>query len=265
MIDNNTDVDAKHEGASGQPDSTVPRQWLNIDIELRAIKAARDAAKRAENRFFMSQLRNRIGSTVGFWWGFIRAWLWVWNKTIRPILRFFGSIFSWVWMQYKFLWNRITYVKDKFGDRRFSVPRGGIMLITTFIFMWYLLIPLLGFAADGFLYIATVRKGETVWLSNSYEIYPDSDIHAVQGCYISEGCSDSESVYFRVSPSLFNEIWSLWNGKGLFFPDLISAAVPPSDWTECIITRYGFRAKLLMGLADIYPKLLEVTCQKTSK
>jgi hypothetical protein len=83
-------------------------------------------------------------------------------------------------------------------------------------------------------------------------------VHSVQGCH-QLPCTDENSFYFRIRATLFNEIWSLAHGRGLFFPDYVAASVPLSI-SECRITSYGVRMKIFMRGMDIYPDLLQTEC-----
>ena len=49
------------------------------------------------------------------------------------------------------------------------------------------------------------------------------------------------------------------HGRGLFFPDYVAASVPLSI-SQCTITSYGLRLKLIMRGVDIYPDLLKTEC-----
>ncbi len=137
-------------------------------------------------------------------------------------------------------------------------PRAGVFLTASLVFAWFILVPALVFLFDVGLYLATVRKDEVVYLTNSQEIIPEENVHSVQGCH-SLPCTDENSVYFRIRGTLFNEAWSLVHGHGIFYPDYIAAAVPLSI-SKCTITTYGLRIKLVMRGMDIYPDVLQTEC-----
>jgi len=126
------------------------------------------------------------------------------------------------------------------------------------VFAWFILVPLLGFLYDLGLYLVTVKHDEVVYLTNSQEILPDENVHSVQGCH-ELPCTDKNSFYFRIRATLFNEVWSVVHGRGLFFPDYVAASVPLSI-SQCTITSYGVRLKLIMRGMDIYPDLLKTEC-----
>ena len=133
-----------------------------------------------------------------------------------------------------------------------------ILVAASLVFAWFILIPLLGFLFDVGLYLATAKRDEVVYLTNSQEIMPEDNVHSVQGCY-ELPCTDENSFYFRIRATLFNEVWSVVHGRGLFFPDYVAASVPLSI-SQCTITSYGVRLKLIMRGADIYPDLLKTEC-----
>ena len=62
----------------------------------------------------------------------------------------------------------------------------------------------------------------------------------------------------RARYSLFNELWSLAHGHGFFYPELVASSVP-YEVSECRVTTYGVRQRLLVKL-NLYPDLLAATC-----
>jgi hypothetical protein len=117
----------------------------------------------------------------------------------------------------------------------------------------------MGFLYDATLYIATVKHNESFYLHGSQETNVAGNIHSVKGCSRLP-CSDEDSLYFRVTPSVFNHAWSLWHDHMLFYPDYVAAAVPDVV-NKCTITTYGFRLKILVRNTDLYPELLKASCQ----
>jgi hypothetical protein len=187
------------------------------------------------------------------------AAIWMYETILRPTAGFFAVPLNFLVGWYRRLWARLVYVEDKFKQRQFSKTRAGLLLTTTLLFLWFALLPLLGFAVDVGLYFATVKRDEIVYLTNSQEILPEENVHSVQGCHALP-CTDENSFYFRIRGTLFNELWSLVNGYGLFYPDYVAAAVPLSI-SECKITSYGLRLKFMMRGIDLYPDVLKTECQ----
>ena len=146
------------------------------------------------------------------------AALWIYRNILGPVAGFLtvsaNLLFGW----YRRLWARAVYVEDRFQRRQLSKTRAGAFLAATLFFFWFVFLPLLGLLADTALYFATVRKDEVVYLTNSQEIMPEENVHSIQGCH-DLPCTDGNSFYFRIRASLFNEIWSLASGYGLFYPD----------------------------------------------
>lgn len=133
------------------------------------------------------------------------------------------------------------------------------MLLATAGFCWFLLLPLLECAWDAAWYAATVRHNEHVYLLGSQEIDPWTGSHNVEGC-TALPCSDSDAIYFRTTGGLFNNLWSLVHGKGLFWPEYVGAAVPYSV-SRCVVTSYGLRVRLPLRIVNTYSSLLAVTCE----
>lgn len=184
--------------------------------------------------------------------------VWIYEHILAPVGHFLAVPALFLFNAYRRLWTRMVYAEDKFEVRRFSKTRAGIMLAVSLVSVWFVVLPLLGLLWDTGLYFATARRDEIVYLTNSQEILPEHNIHSVQGCH-SLPCTDDNSFYFRIRATLFNEIWSLVHGHGFFFPDYVAAAVPLSI-SECKITSYGLRFKLMMRGFDFYPDVLETTC-----
>lgn len=183
---------------------------------------------------------------------------WIYRRILRPIDRIIVVPALWFWCVVQALWNRFVYVEDQYKNRRLSKRRAAIFTIGGAVFAWYILVPLLVLLFDIALYFATVNRDEVVYLTNSQEIIPEDNVHSVQGCH-QLPCTDENSFYFRIRATLFNELWSLLHGRGLFFPDYVAASVPLSI-SECRITSYGVRVKIFMRGMDIYPDLLRTEC-----
>jgi hypothetical protein len=186
--------------------------------------------------------------------GFLRG-LW---EVVLPVGRGIAAVTPWLWRPVRALWNRLVYIEDEYKNRRLSKRRATYFVAASLVFAWFILVPLLGFLYDLGLYLVTVKHDEVVYLTNSQEILPDENVHSVQGCH-ELPCTDKNSFYFRIRATLFNEVWSVVHGRGLFFPDYVAASVPLSI-SQCTITSYGVRLKLIMRGMDIYPDLLKTEC-----
>jgi hypothetical protein len=109
----------------------------------------------------------------------------------------------------------------------------------------------------------TAKRNEVVYLTNSQEIDHINNVHSIQGCE-SLPCTDRDSIYFRIRFSWFNLLWTWVHGKIWFYPDYVAAAVPPVV-SKCIITTYGIRLKTFMRSFNMYPDLVQVTCEPILK
>jgi hypothetical protein len=220
-----------------------------------------DNAYRAEKTkaaSFDARRRSDVAAMNRFLAQLILAADWIYASILRPAGRFAAIPLRHAFRGYRWLWDRVVYVEDRYKNRMFSKTRAGVLLTASIVFGWFILVPALVFLFDVGLYLATVRKDEVVYLTNSQEIIPEENVHSVQGCH-SLPCTDENSVYFRIRGTLFNEVWSLVHGHGIFYPDYIAAAVPLSI-SKCTITTYGVRIKLVMRGMDIYPDVLKTEC-----
>jgi hypothetical protein len=226
---------------------------LRAKIDDNAYRTAKtDAAS------FSTRRRNEVASMNRFLAQFVLAAHWIYASILRSAGRFASIPLRGLFRWYRWLWDKVVYVEDRYKNRMFSKTRAGVFLTASIVFAWFILVPALEFLFDVGLYFATVRKDETVYLTNSQEIIPEENVHSVQGCH-SLPCTDENSVYFRIRGTLFNEAWSLVHGHGIFYPDYIAAAVPLSI-SKCTITTYGVRIKLVMRGMDIYPDVLKTEC-----
>jgi hypothetical protein len=226
---------------------------LRAKIDDNAYRAAK-----TEAASFEARRRSDVASMNRFLAQLILAGHWIYASILRPVGRFAAIPLRHLFRWYRWLWDKVVYVEDPYKNRMFSKTRAGVFLTASIVFAWFILVPALIFLFDVGLYFATVRKDEVVYLTNSQEIIPEENVHSVQGCH-SLPCTDENSVYFRIRGTLFNEVWSLVHGHGIFYPDYIAAAVPLSI-SRCTITTYGVRIKLVMRGMDIYPDVLKTEC-----
>jgi hypothetical protein len=238
---------------------------LRDEVDALKKKLERDAKEsaKANARSWTGRTQHDLTAFHKFAFQFLAACHWIWQKIIRPVSRFFWKPVPWIWHGYRVLWDKAVYYEDEHQNRLFSKTRAGAFLAASAAFAWYLAIPLLILLFDTGLYLATVKRHEVVYLTNSQEILPGENEHSVQGCH-SLPCTDEISVYYRIRASNFNELWSVLHGRGLFYPDYVAASVPVSI-SRYTITSYGFRLKLLMRGFDLYPDLLETECTPLQK
>jgi hypothetical protein len=226
---------------------------LKKKIEERAFEEGK-----ANARSWTGRTQHDLTAIHKFWFQFLAACWWIYSKVFRPLARLLFKPVRWIWRFFRFLWDKAVYYEDSFQNRQFSKTRAGLFLLTFAVVAWYVIVPAAILAFDTALYLATVKRNEVVFLTNSQEIKPAENEHSVQGCHAIP-CTDENSIYFRIRASNFNEVWSLLHGDGLFFPDYVAASVPLSI-SRCKITSYGLRIKLLMRGLDMYPDLLKTEC-----
>lgn len=226
---------------------------LKKKIEERAFEDGK-----ANARSWTGRTQHDLTAIHEFWFQFLAACWWIYSNVFRPLARLLFRPVRWIWRLFRFLWDKAVYYEDSFQNRQFSKTRAGLFLLTFAVVAWYIIVPAAILAFDTALYLATVKRNEIVFLTNSQEIKPGENEHSVQGCHAIP-CTDENSIYFRIRASNFNEVWSILHGDGLFFPDYVAASVPVSI-SRCKITSYGLRIKLLMRGLDMYPDLLKTEC-----
>lgn len=188
---------------------------------------------------------------------------WAWIVVLTPTMRFLRRPAMWLARQYGRLWDRVVIVHDPYGKPGFSKTRAGLMVIATAFVWFFLLTPAIELTFDFIVYIATVRVDESVILLSSQEIDIDRNTHNIEGCWHFP-CSDTDSVYFRVQNSTFNNAWNLLHGKGLFLPDYVAAAVPTVP-SRCVITSFGLRWSFIVRDFNLFPQVLAVkSCDAVS-
>lgn len=234
-----------------------------VDDILRQLKEEEKIKANNSEKSFEGVTKNKIKSLQLLMTFFYTIGRFVW-KIVSPVYGFLQFLVEFSWGCYKPMWERFAY-KNVNGSRKFSKLYGIRTLVVTLFALWISYYSL-SFLSDVALYAATVKSDEVVYLSNAQEIDPNSNIHSVQGCQAALpgkdfSCSVDQSLYFRIVPSLFSEVWSILHKGELFFPDYVAATVAPG-WQKCTITSFGFRAKLFLRGLDIYPTLLTATCEK---
>ena len=176
--------------------------------------------------------------------------LWTWDKPLWPLRKLLRKALP----AYKRLWTRITFPNDKFSPKRALLFILGSLGA---LFFLYLLIPgLINITFNSFIYALT-SKTETVYLYLSEEIYPDENIWSVKGCR-ETSCDLKSSIYYRIKPSAFNHLISVFTQGSLFLPDALGSSVPTGT-TLCDVKAYGFRYKSLARW-DVYPNIISIKC-----
>ena len=200
-----------------------------------------------------------------FWYQFVASLALILRKVIIPFYKWMGTLFGvLLFRPWRKLWERTVYKTNAAGKRRFSSVRGAGMIAATVVTA-YVAYQSLFVVADAMLYLTTGRVDEVVYMSNAQEISGADNVHSAQGCVVPAtgkdfACDAENSLYFRIAPSAFNHLWSLWHKHTLFFPDYVAAPIAPG-WEQCVITSYGIRVKFFMKEWDIYPTLLAATCK----
>jgi hypothetical protein len=233
-------------------DNDVER--LKQRMDQRAYQARKEEAGswRHRTQEDLSAMQSFIAALSGFLLG-------IYRRVLAPLGRGLARVTPWLWRPLRALWNRFVYVEDQYKNRMLSKRRAAGFVAAGLVFAWYVFVPMVVFLYDLGLYLLTVKHDEVVYLTNSQEIIPEENVHSVQGCH-QLPCTDANSFYFRIRATLFNEVWSIAHGRGLFFPDYVAASVPLSI-SQCKITSYGVRLKFVMRGMDIYPDLLRTECE----
>jgi hypothetical protein len=226
----------------------------NINSTLDMIRKSSREYKKAYAESAMGKTNTQIAGLTKFYYQVTRGSYWVWSKLLYPAGKFLTNPIRWIFRKYRELWNFLVYKVDEYGVKHFSSMRAGLMIIATVLFLNY--IPHLAWDTSTFI---LTSKHHVIYLSNSQELSHERNVHAVRGCDETPFCSEQEAVYYRADPDLFNQFWSLWTHYGLFYPDYIAAAVPPTVH-KCYVFTYGWRIKWLMRNWDWYPEILEVRC-----
>jgi hypothetical protein len=216
--------------------------------------------KKKQDQSSFNRVREDVMEVTGFFNQAAQGVKWIYENALKPFaLKVGGPVGIWAAKHYKNdIWDRFVYAKDQYDAPYFSKKRAAGVLTATFLAL--ALVPTAAtLTVDTGLYALTAHQNETIYLTDSNEIYPDKNIHSVKGCY-ELPCEESNSIYFRVEPRLFNHAWSLLNRNDFFYPDYVANAVPPGI-NQCEATSYGIRFKPLVMNTDIYPDLLAAKCQ----
>lgn len=217
---------------------------------LKKVQESREAQTRFE------QVKKDVPRWHVFLYQLLHAVDYVLSKYLPPVRWLMFKLFKW----YRALWAFFVYKRNDENVLIFSKARAGIFLVVSSLYLWYGLVPTFTLAVDTGLYFATVKHDETVYLSFSQEIDPENDIHSIKG---SEDLvtDDTNGFYYRVEPSLFNQLWAITHKGNLFYPDYVASAVPAGNNNICTVTSYGIRLKSFMRRMNIYPQMLSASCR----
>src|SRR6185369_7287416 len=149
---------------------------LKQQMEARAFET-----DKTEARSFTKRTQGDIGALRKFYFQLGMAAHWIYLNILSPVARWSSHPLRWLFRQYRWLWEKVVYYQDQFGNRMFSKTRAGLFLTASIVFAWFIFLPALGFLYDLGMYLTTVKKDEVVYLTNSQEIMPEENIHSVQG------------------------------------------------------------------------------------
>lgn len=237
-------------------------------------KQIRELKERTERRTFernrkrsrsrMEQVERDAGVFYRFWIQFLATLFWIWQKLIQPVTNIFWKVALFLFGIYKKLWSFFVYKRNEYGDLVFSKIRAAIFLLIT--------TPMLfvsgTIAMDGAIYGLTQKHDEQIYLFNTTDnSFNDKEEFSITGCEIREvdpsigfECDDSDTVYFRVSPTWIEHIYSLATRNDIFYAENIGATVAPG-WNICRVSSWYVRFKILYRNTGVYPKLLSASCR----
>lgn len=235
-----------------------------IDQILRELDQVNTEELANEAKSVVNKTKNFFNPFHYFWVQITTSALYIWNKFLRPVWGFmydFGIGF--IWRPFRKVWDKLAF-SEVDGKRVFNKKKGASILMVA-AFLFYFMINILSFFWHTTLYFTTARVDEIVYLSNAQEVDPENNIFSVQGCEYTANaggnfsCSQDESLYFRIEPTEFAQVWSLFSQGTIFYPDYIAAPIAPG-WQKCTITSYGFRIKTMIRRFEIYPEMLSARC-----
>lgn len=237
-----------------------------IDQILRELAQEEIEKAKSDASTLLGKTKAKVSFLQSFWMQYAASALLVWKNFLQPIWNVVWWLgVGFLWKNYRKIWDRFAYTTVG-SERAFSRKRGAYTLIGTIVTLWFV-VSIASFAWHTALYITTGRVDEVVYLSNAQEINPDENLFSVQGCEATTNkgenfsCSEDESLYFRIEPSEFAQVWSILSKGGFFYPDYIAASIAPG-WQKCTITSYGFRMKTMIRRWEIYPELLSAKCEE---
>lgn len=233
-----------------------------IDDILKQLSEEERIRQESANKSLAGKIKGRVKAIDTISTSILTLAMLMW-RVIGPVY-YFGRfiVMNMFWKYYKPLWDKFAYVGN---PKTFSKTRGAATMAGSLVGLW-MMYNVSFFVVDLALYVATARVDEVVYLSNAQEIVPDDNIFSVQGCEAVEAgeafsCSEDESLYFRIQPTTFAQVWSVVNRGNFFYPDYIAAPIAPG-WQKCVITSYGFRMKTMIRRWEIYPELLSARCEE---
>lgn len=243
----------------------------DLQKQIRELKERVEARtferNRKRSRTRIEQVQSDANAFYRFYLQFLAAAFWIWLHIIRPVSNFMWKVFLFLFGWYRKLWSFSVYKRNQYGDLVFSKIRAVVfLLITTPILFTSGTI-----ALDGTIYGITQRHNEEVYLFNAADnSFNDKEEFSITGCEIKEidpavgfECDDRDTIYFRVSPSWIEHIYSLYNNHDIFYAENIGAVVAPG-WNICRVSSWYVRFKILYRNTGVYPKLLKASCRPVS-
>lgn len=237
-----------------------------IDQILQELAQEEIEKAKSDANSLLGKTKGKLGVLHSFWTQIASSAMVVWRSFLAPI----WNIVYWLgvgflWRNYRKIWDRFAY-RTVDGESVFSRKRGAYTLIGTVLSVWFA-VNIASLTWHTALYMVTGRADEVVYLSNAQEIDADRNLFSVQGCEATNvssenfSCSEDESLYFRIEPTEFAQVWSLLSKGNFFYPDYVAAPIAPG-WQRCVITSYGFRMKTAIRRWEIYPELLSARCEE---
>jgi len=232
---------------------------LKERVESRTFNRNRD-----RSRTRMEQVERDAGLFYKFWLQLVATLFWTWQKILNPVSNFLWKIANILFGWYKRLWSFSVYKRNEYGDLVFSKIRAAVFLLIT--------TPMLftsgTVAIDGSIYAITQRHDEEVYLFNASDnSFNDKEEFSITGCEIRDvdpsvgfQCNDTDTIYFRVSPSWIEHIYSIAKNHDIFYAENVGATVAPG-WNICKVSSWYVRFKILYRNTGVYPKLLKASCR----
>lgn len=157
-----------------------------------------------------------------------------------------------VWGWYKdAIWNRFAR-----NDEDKLTPKRATLTFFATVFALYMIPTVLGFAFQVSL-MATTIKTEEVYLTQSEEIDPDTELFNVRG-NTSTVSTPENALYYRVRPTFAHQLYSYIKHHSPFYAEDIASIAPGLN--RCEVISYGFRLRLLIRGWGVYPDMLWSSC-----
>jgi hypothetical protein len=226
------------------------------------IDSDRKAKEKGHDQSTIGKLSKQVSTMHSIFNQVASAGIWAYQNVIDPVVS--SRILGWPFRTYGKLWNWAVYKDGEDGEPVFSKRNAGLLLCATLAagFNASAIVGTTAETAWDTAWMATTTRTETWYLGKSQEIYPDANIFSTQGCETVR-CSDQNSIYFRIKPSLAHHVRNLVHNGSVFYSDFVAAAIP-NDTNRCEVTYYGTRQNMFVRGFNIYPQILSVECSPLS-